>query len=90
MKEFGSYDIAQIAFVGELVENRCRGATTREGEIDAIGKVGDDTNAVEHQEDDAHNAVIACILLEVEGQQHQEQIERIEVEQGRGVEQQRA
>ena len=71
MKEFGADYVAQIAFVGELVEDRGCGATTCEGEIDGISKVGDDADAIEHQEDDTYDAMIACVLLLVERQEHQ-------------------
>ena len=87
MQDFRADDITQIAFVGELVEDRGCGAPAREREIDSIGQVGDDADTVECQIDDAHYAMIAGTFLPMEGQKHQKQIERIEVEQGRCVEQ---
>ena len=71
VQNLGAHDVSQIAFVGEFAKDSGCGATSREREIDRIGKIGNDADAIEYQIDDAYHAMIACMLLQVDGQEHQ-------------------
>ena len=71
VQNLGAHDVSQIAFVGEFAKDSGCGTTSRERKIDCIGKIGNDADAIEYQIDDAYHAMIACMLLQVDGQEHQ-------------------
>ena len=89
-EEFGQEDGGDVALVGKLGEDRYRRSAARVLEIDGVHQVAGDGDGIGHDKQPAQPLVEARSLLEVQRQQHECQIDTIDVEQSRSIEYQRA
>ena len=78
-------DARQIALVAKLAQHSAGGAPHREGEVDPVGHVDDEGQAVDHHKDPSQHAVIGRRLLEVQRQQHQHNPQDVGIDDGRRV-----
>ena len=87
-EQFGQEDAAQVALVAELAEDTRRGAPQRVGEVGRVAQVDEQCQRVDHHKHPLAQAVVGWCLLQVEGEEHQHDVERVGIDDGRRVEHQ--
>ena len=79
--KFGQQDGRDVALVGKLSEHGHRRTATRILEIDGIHQIAGDGNSVGHDKQPLEPLVEALPLLEMQRQQHEHQIDTIDIKQ---------
>ena len=86
VQQFGAENAAEVALVGKFVENRRCRAAHRVFEIDRVGQIDGQRQAVHHEKKPLANLLIGARFLAVPREEHHHNVERIGVENGRRVE----
>ena len=81
------HNAADFVVAAKLAEEGYRGAASREAEIDGVAQVHGQRQTVNHHVEPLAAALPQGVLLSVAGEEYQQDVERIGVGNGRGVEQ---
>ena len=89
VQHFFPYDGQNVALIPKFAENGPRGAATGVLEIDRVGHIQGDAHAIDEDIEPFAHRLPAGVLFVGHGQEHEQSIQGIGVENGGGVEEER-
>ena len=90
VQELRADDAAEVAFVGELTEHRGRRTAQGIAKVHGVSKVDGQGKTVDNHKEPFTEQLVASTFLLVPGQEHQQDVEGVGVDDGRSVEEQSA
>ena len=90
VEQFDKEDAAQVVLARELAEHAGGGASEGIRKIGRVGQVDDERQAVDNDEQPFAETLVATRLLQIQGEEHQDDVEGVGVDDGRRVEGQTA
>ena len=90
VEQLDKEDATQVVLARELAEHAGGGASEGVGEIGRVAQVDDERQTVDYDEEPFAEALVATRLLQIQGEEHQHDVEGVGVDDGRRVEGQTA